>query len=257
MMKQKYKAPAVKKVLEILEIMAQHNRRFTVTELAVELNISVNSVFRITKELEYKNYLIKNHSDSSYELTPKLYYLGNLIKNRISFVKTAQPFMEQISRATNETVLLTTLDNNFATLVVDQIGSPLPLKFLSSVGVSYDSYSSAMGKAMLSTLSDDELSEYLKNTKFIATTSNTLTDKLELYNCIKSVAETGIAYDYEESITGLICIACPVFSSGKKLEGALGVSGIKYRMSEENMREFSRLIKEVTENFSFTLGYEN
>lgn len=42
----KYSAPAAKKVMEILEVMACGNKNYTVTELSQLLSVSSNSVFR-------------------------------------------------------------------------------------------------------------------------------------------------------------------------------------------------------------------
>lgn len=256
MANQKYTAPAVERVLDIIEIMAKENRSFTVTEISGILGISVNSAFRIYKELEKKNYVIKDPSDSSYELTPKLYYIGSSIKNRISLIKTAQPFMKRLNNKTGETVLLTKLSEDYSTIVIDQLESPQPIKFLSTVGVSYESYNSAMGKAMLSSLSDEELKEYIKNTEFIKRTPNTIVDKEKFFNEIKNIAKNNVAFDNEESVPGLSCIACPIYSSEKKLEGAIGISGIAFRMTPKKKEKFAMLIKEEAAKLSCLLGYE-
>ena len=69
----KYSAPAAKKVMEILEVLACGNKNYTVTELSQLLSVSSNSVFRIMKELEPKNYVVKNHSDSRDSMSPRYF----------------------------------------------------------------------------------------------------------------------------------------------------------------------------------------
>ena len=255
-MEKKYSAPAVKKVLEILELMARSNRSFTVSEISNELDISVNSAFRIYKELEEKDYVTKDPSDSSYELTPKLYYIGCSIKNNILFVKSAQPYMKKIRKYTGETVLLTILSKENGTLVVDQMESKEPIKFLSTVGIVYDSYTSAMGKAMLAELEEDEINEYLDKYKFIKKTDKTIIDKQIFKKELKKIAESKVAFDKEENFRGLSCIASAVFSGEGNLEGAIGISGLTFRMDEKTIEKYAEFIREQAEQFSASLGYE-
>lgn len=163
------------------------------------------------KELELKNYVVKNHSESSYRLTPKLYFLGNSLKPAVSIVRDAAETMAYLSRETRETVLLTRLDTSLKTLVIDQYESTESIKFVSSVGFAYDSYSSAMGKCLLAFLDGKQLDDYLNNTEFKAKTINTVRDKESFRRQLCKIRTDGIAYDLEESHIGLTCVACPVF----------------------------------------------
>ena len=254
--KPKYSAPAVRKVLEMLELMARGDKSFSVSDVVNELDITSNSVFRIFKELELKGYVVKNPVDSTHELTPKLYYLGNSIRSRISLAKTAYPYMKSIRQFTKETVLLTTFGGQNDTLVVDQIESREPIKFLSTIGVTYDSYSSAMGKAMLSSLDEAELVEYFASHQLVKKTENTISSWDELLRQLTAIKKEGVAYDREENMYGLSCIACPVFSMRGQLEGSIGISGLTFRMGEETIKESARFIRKQAWQLSSTLGYE-
>lgn len=254
--KQKYSAPAVERVLDILEIMAKSDKSYTVTEIASFLDISVNSAFRIFNELMVKGYVVKNSADSSYELTSKLYFLGASIKNRVSYIKVAQPFMKRISDYTHETVILSKFRSDYSTLILDQIESTDQIKFISTVGAIYNSYCSANGKALLSTLDDEQLNTYLDSVKMIKSASNTITDKRLFLKEIERIRKMGVAFDDEEYIDGLSCIGCAVFSSNNKLEGAIGISGLKFRMQDGKREEYTEFIKEQARNLSITMGYK-
>ena len=56
-MKKKYAAPAVSKLFDIIELMSEKNRGFSVNELAKTLQEPVNTVYRICKEMEERGYL--------------------------------------------------------------------------------------------------------------------------------------------------------------------------------------------------------
>lgn len=250
-----YSAPAVERVLDILEIMAKENRSFTVTEMATHLEISSNSAFRIYKELEKKGYVLKNPLDSSYVLSEKLYYMGTLLQNRVSFRKIAQPSMNRLGVATKETILLTKFGENYSTFIADQLPSTEPIKFLSTVGMSYDSYNSALGKAMLSTCSLPERKKYIAETHFEPHTLTTIVNPVVFEAELDDIAKTGVAFDREEAVSGLFCLGCPVFSAGKRLEGAIGISGISFRMTPEKVKQYIPLLKKEAEIISELLGY--
>lgn len=254
--KQKYSAPAVERALDILEIMAKSDKSFTVTEMASLLDISVNSAFRIFNELMSKGYVVKNSADSSYDLTPKLYFLGSSIKNRVSYIEVAQPFMRNISEFTSETVILSKFRRDYSTLILDQIESTEQIKFISTVGAIYNSYCSANGKALLSTLTDKELSNYLDNIKLIKCASKTITDRDLFLKEIEKIRKNGVAYDEEEYIDGLSCIGCPVYSANNKIEGAIGISGLKFRMQNGKRKLYTEFIKDQALKLSIKMGYK-
>ncbi len=255
MEKNKYSAPAVERVLEILEIMVQQNRSFTATEMAGILGVSVNSVFRIFIELERKQYVRKDPADSSYELTPKLYYMGSAIGERIPFVNAARPYLKHLMENTSETAVLTVLDENFKTVVVEQMESKRPVKFVSTVGITYNTYVSAMGKCILAHMPQEEIERYLSIVEFTKVTENTITNEADFRKELEEIRNSGIGYDREESIPGLVCAASPVFSAGGKIEGAIGTTGFIFLMEEGQFEKNVEEIKKQASQLSQALGY--
>ncbi len=253
-MSRTYSAPAARKAMLLLEKMTTVDKPFTVTELSSVLSIPTNSVFRILKELQSLQY-IEQLNDGGYVLTSKLYYLGSSIGDRISFKQSAQQFMDKLSFLTKETVILTTFGGHFSTLIVDQKISTERIKFISTVGLEYSSYSSAMGKAMLAFISQEKLSHYLEYVVFEKETDNTIITKEDLLRELELIRKQGYATDKEESVMGVNCVAAPVFSVGGWLEGAIGISGPKFRLKTEELDETAKIVKEQAQLFSSTLGY--
>jgi DNA-binding IclR family transcriptional regulator len=253
----KYKAPAVEKLLDILELMVGENKDFSVTELSNRLQISANSVFRIMKELEFRHYIQKNPVDSTYRLTGKLYYIGSSLGGRISLKKIAEPSMGKIHQSTRETTLLTIFGKDDSTLVIDQMESPEPIKFISTVGFEYPSHSSAMGKAMLAFLPPEELERYLAAAPLHSATEKTITSPEAFRRELAEIRRTRLATDSEESYIGLRCIAAPVFNAKGTVEGAIGISGPLFRVTDRVMRQFSEIISREASHISEKLGYQD
>jgi IclR family KDG regulon transcriptional repressor len=242
-------------MLDILELMAKENKYFSVTEISYRLSITPNSVFRIMKELEEKNYIQKNSVDSSYQLTGKLYYLGSSIGNRIKLKNVAEQSMHVLRDQTRETTLLTKLGSYGRTLVVDQLESLEAIKFISTVGLEYPSHTSAMGKMMLALSPENIVTQYIENNELSAATPASISDPTILKQELESIKTTGFATDIEESCEGLRCIGAPIFNAAGEIEGAIGISGPIFRMSKSNMNRYSKLVVEQARHISEHLGY--
>ncbi|MGG1554055.1 IclR family transcriptional regulator [Paenibacillus ferrarius] len=251
----KYKAPAAEKMLDILELMAMENKFFSVSEISQRLSITSNSVFRIMKELEEKKYIQKNPLDSSYQLTGKLYYLGSSIGNRIALRNVAEQSMQMLRDVTRETTLLTKLGSYGRTLVVQQLESLEPIKFLSTVGLEYPSHTSALGKAMLAFSSDSLINQYVEKNELTPTTPASITSPSRLREDLELIRKRGYATDLEESCEGLRCIGAPIFNATGEIEGAIGISGPIFRMSESSITRFSALVMEQAQHISELLGF--
>ncbi len=79
---------------------------------------------------------------------------------------------------------------------------------------------------------------------------------MQLLRQLTAIKKEGVAYDREENMYGLSCIACPVFSMRGQLEGSIGISGLTFRMGEETIKEYARFIRKQAWQLSSTLGYE-
>jgi len=246
-----YKAPAVEKLFDILELMVENNCTYSLIELSKRLKISTNSVFRIIKEMEHRNYVVRT-LEGTYELTPKIYYLGSKISDRIDVVNLSKGILKELSATTKETVLIAVLDEKYNTLVLNQVISPLSVKFISTPGMSYPTHCSAMGKAILA-YDKSGIADKLELTKM---TGSTITDYEEFIRELENVQRVGFASDMEESFEGLRCIGAPVFSFNNNVVCAIGISGPSFRMTRENMKSHSFEITKKALELSKLFGYK-
>jgi IclR family KDG regulon transcriptional repressor len=207
------------------------------------------------KELEEKKYIQKNRIDSSYQPTGKLYYLGRSIGNRITFKIVAEQSMQMLRDATRETILLTKPGSYGRTLMVEQLESLEPIKFLSTVGLEYPSHTSALGKAMLAFSSNNLVNQYADNNELSPATSASISDLSKLMLELELIRSKGYATDIEESCEGFRCIGAPIFNAANEVEGAIGISGPIFRMSKDNMSRYSKLVVEQADHISELLGY--
>lgn len=108
-------------------------------------------------------------------------------------------------------------------------------------------YCSAPGKLLLSTLSEEQLSEYLSGLKFIKYTSTTITSEKELRENLELIRRVGYSVHNEEWLSGCLTVSFPLRVYGE-IRGAMSIMCSIERkdevLSPETLSEIKRMLAE-------------
>lgn len=96
----RYQAPALKKGLEILELLATSEYALTMSDISAALGRSVGEIFRMLQVLEEHRYIARD--DEGYRLTNRLFALGMGRPPVRDLTVTALPVMQGLARATGQ-----------------------------------------------------------------------------------------------------------------------------------------------------------
>ncbi|WP_144900790.1 IclR family transcriptional regulator [Halobellus captivus] len=205
----------------------------TVTELSGHLAIPKSSAHNYLRTLEHEGYVIE--SDGVYEVGLRFLDLGGYARSRDRLYTVATPEMKRLAETTGE----------YANLLVEEHGRGVFLaRERGEHAVSLDSYTgqsvrlhtTALGKTVLAFLPRDRVEAIIDRHGLPAKTEHTITDRDELFEALADIRQRERAYDREERIKGLNCVAVPILS-GDDITGALSVSGPVSRMDEERIDE--------------------
>jgi DNA-binding IclR family transcriptional regulator len=94
----RYKAPALEKGLDILELLATTSSAMTLTAIVNQLSRSHGELFRMVQVLEFRGYIEQDSSADGYLLTDKLFSLGMQRPKIHSLVEVALPVMRKLSQ---------------------------------------------------------------------------------------------------------------------------------------------------------------
>lgn len=94
----RYKAPALEKGLDVLELLATTSSPMTLTQIVNQLNRSHGELFRMIQVLEFRGYIEQDSSADGYLLTDKLFSLGMQRPKTHSLVEVALPVMRQLAQ---------------------------------------------------------------------------------------------------------------------------------------------------------------
>ncbi len=129
----KYRAPALEKGLDVLELLATHRQPMNLSQISAALDRSVSELFRMVQVLEFRGYVVTDLSGEGLILTNKLFVLGMSRAPAKDLLEAALPHMRQLSVAIGQSVHMAVASAD-QMVVVARIEAPGDLGFSVRVG---------------------------------------------------------------------------------------------------------------------------
>ena len=127
----KYRAPALEKGLDVLELLAAHGRPLTLSQMSATLNRSVSELFRMIQVLEFRGYI--EHSAEGYRPSNRLFALGLAQAPVKALIEAALPAMRSLADATMQSCHLV-VQTEDQIVVVARVESPGDLGYSVRIG---------------------------------------------------------------------------------------------------------------------------
>jgi DNA-binding IclR family transcriptional regulator len=250
----KYHVPNLERALVILELLASRSDGLTLAEIVDHLQISKNSVFRISTTLVNHGYLQRDEETKKFTLTRKFLTLGYAAICEYTLIEKSLDVMRELRDKIKETILIGTLTQNEG-IVLEQVPGTYPFKFIADVGLKIPLHTAAPTKAILAYLSPKQLDGYLAIMNFTRHTRQTITNQKEFISELQRVREKGYAVDQAEQLDGVHCIGAPVFNQHGNPIAAIWTTGPSERLKVSGFDSTGTLIKLCAEKISKRLGY--
>lgn len=248
----------IERMASILDLVGQKPKGISIRELSSELSLPKGTVHRLLSSLAFFGYIRQDPVMKNYSLGLKLLDLGNLAASQIDLRKISETLLRDLAERCKETVHLVIMDQDEVVYVekVEALSDLGGLRMTSRVGGRNPAHSCAVGKVLLSYLSEQELEDFISRKGLPQRTANTIRDRQSFREHLKTVRLQGYAVDDEENEKGIRCVAGPVLGGSGKPVGAISISGPAFRVTKKIIQEF--LKKEVLETamkISQQLGY--
>jgi DNA-binding IclR family transcriptional regulator len=240
------------KGLEVLEALAQSEAQRGVSELARELGLTKSNVHRTLQTLCAAGYVRQDAQSGAYECTMKIPKIAAAILGRVDMKRVAEPHMQALAGATQETVHLSVLDDTDV-FYVHKIDSPLPVRAYSEISGRAPAYCVATGKALLAFQDDSYLERF--GERLHAHTARTIGTRAQLRQELAQVRQQGYAInrgEWRETVGGL---AAPIFDAHRRPLAAIGISGPVERLRPPKLKTFTPDVLRAAREISEALGY--
>ena len=149
--------------------------------------------------------------------------------------------MQQAFAECNETMHCGVLSGR-EVLYIDKIESTQSIRMASHVGIRMPLHATAMGKAFLAEMTDDEVRALYAEQPPHALTCRTITHVDELLAQLHDIRERGWAMEDQENADNVSCVGVAIADRDGRPAYALSISAPSFRMTEESAEACATLL---------------
>lgn len=246
---------SVDRALDILELLSNFQQGLNIKDISEKLDLHKSTVHRLLGTLIYKGYVEQHKDSNKYYVTLKLFQLGSRKIENIDLIDISKPYLIQLAKTSEEVVHLVMRDDADI-IYVDKVEGNQTIRMHSRIGNRSPMYCTGVGKAILSTLSREEIKDVWDKSQIQKLTDKTIVTLDHMYKTIDTIQERGYALDDEENEIGVRCIAVPILDFKGDSYAAISISGPANRMTEEKINLYSKELIRSSKEISAQLGYK-
>ncbi|WP_435361771.1 IclR family transcriptional regulator [Haloarchaeobius sp. DFWS5] len=229
----KHAVKSVENAFEILDALKELNGA-GVSTLSDHLGLPKSTIHNYLSTLLQEEYVVKE--GSTYHVGVRFLEYGAFARVQMDIYDIAKPEVDALAETTGE----------LANLMVEQHGrgsylhrarGDQAVQVEAHVGTRVPLHGTGLGKAILAHLPEERVDEIIEMHGLTGFTPTTTTDPDELKSELAEIRERGVAFDDEERLSGLRCVAAPILSNNGRVLGAISVSGPSNRIRGERFTE--------------------
>ncbi len=230
---------SVGRAFAILEAIAAAGGVCSLSDLARESGLPLSSIHRLVRTLVDLGY-VRQESSRQYALGPRLILLGDASSKVMGI--WAKPRLAHLADELGESANLAMLDGD-EIVYIGQAQSTRSVRMFTEVGRRVLPHWTAVGKAILAQMSDDDVRSILARTGMPRSTATTITDPDLFIAHLHEIRVRMYAVDEGENEEGVRCVASAVPSDTGRL--AISVSGPAGRMSHDLLQRAVPLLHDA------------
>lgn len=224
---------AVQTTTEVLEALRELDGA-GVTELADHLDIAKATVHSHLATLVDNEFVVKRGDE--YRVSLRFVDFGEYAKSNVDIYEITKKEVDRLAEETGE-VAQFMIEEHGKGVYLHKASGENAIQTASYTGNRKDLHCTALGKAILSQLSGTRVDEIIDKTGLPQRTPNTVSTRDELSEELETIREQKVAFDDEEILQGLRCVAAPIAQPNGDIQGAISISGPTSRFKGDRFRE--------------------
>jgi len=243
----------VNRICEILNCFSREQPVLSLTAISQRLGLPKSTVHRLLGALLSQGLLARSADGSSYRLGYQLMYWGMLAQASLNLRAEALPILSELCQASGETAILSVRDGNDG-ICVEMVESSQPVRLEMRVGRRLPLYAGASGKVLLAFLPEPEIRRIVSQIELTPLRPNTITQADALFRELAAIRQRGYATSFEETDSGAMGVAAPVYDGAGKPVAGLGIAAPLARIPREQVDRVVPLVLEASRRLSARLG---
>ena len=240
------------KGLLIIEALAASDEPVGLSELAQTCGMVKSNVHKFLQTLIARGYVRQSRDRGPYELTLKLWEIGNRVIARQHLPAIARGPMIELSADTGETVFIAVLDGSDV-VYIDKVEGTHDVRAHTVIGRRRPSYCVSAGKALLAFRPEPEIERVCAQLK--PHTAQTILDPTALRSQLSEIRQQGYAVNRGEWTPAVRGLAAPVRDARAMVVAAVGISTPAERLSVAAVRTLAPRVIACADAISRGLGF--
>lgn len=207
----RYRAPALDKGLDILELLSEQPQGLTRGEIVRAMGRSPGEIYRMLERLVQRDYVARSAEGDRYALSLKLFVLAHRHPPLDRLVARALPAMEAFARGAEQSCHLGVYDRGNVTILA-QVNNPGKISFSIRRGSRVSLVDTGSGHALLAFQSPQRRTEMLAAHE--AVEGEVPLDEAQMSATLASVRELGYWQGDSLQSFGITDISIPVMGAG-------------------------------------------
>lgn len=245
----------VDRVGAILSLYSFERPEWGVSEVAAALSLAKSTVSELLASLASQG-IVERTPKARYRLGWRLFELNHVLLESTPLVRESRRAMQELVERHGESSHLMVLERNEA-VIVEKVQATLATQILMSrVGLRLPAHCSACGKLLLASRAWPEVERMFDQVELKRLTPATIGDLPSLREELARIRERGLAFDREEIVPGLSCIAAPIRDERGAVIAGISLSVPTYRFEGEE-DQYARMIAATALRISRRLGFND
>ncbi|HEY4091247.1 MAG TPA: IclR family transcriptional regulator [Luteibacter sp.] len=245
----KYRAPALDKGLDILELLAKATQPLSIADISDGVGRSRGEIFRMLQVLEERDYIARPDGEGAYSLTPRLFRLGMEQPPVKNLVETAMPVMHRLADEIDQSCHLV-VPSQEQIVVIARVDPPGETGLVVRVGHRRPISHSASGYVLLAWQTDETRERWFR----LMLEHEPALKRGRLETTIKDIRAAGLATIPSEVVDGVTDLSAPIIE-GNHAVCALTVPFIERRGAKVDAKATARFLVAAAEDISRELSH--
>ncbi|MEU6401965.1 IclR family transcriptional regulator [Streptomyces sp. NPDC046985] len=196
------------RTVELLEYFASRPGMHALAEVQEAVGYPKSSLYMLLRTLVERGWVETDATGTRYGIGVRALLVGASYLDGDEMAAAARPTLDRLADDTTETIHLARLDGADVVYLATR-QSQHYLRPFARVGRRLPAHTTSLGKALLSTRTDEQVRALLPET-LPALTEHTVTDREKLIAELRRIREQGFAVDREENTLGLRCFGVAI-----------------------------------------------
>ena len=203
----RYRAPALDKGLDILELLARQPQGLTRAEIVKEMDRSASEIYRMLERLVARQYVLRSSSGDRYSLSLKLFALAHIHPPLNRLVTQALPIMDEFASKAEQSCHMGVHDRGNV-LITAQVNGPGPWGMSTRLGARVGLLDTASGRALIAFAEPEQARQMLA--QHTALDGEVPISPDELARALQNVRDLGYVEGDSLQSFGVVDISCPI-----------------------------------------------